>query len=413
MKKRNIVIFLALIIIMAGGWYFISKRSSGKTMTFETVTVTRGNISNTVTATGTIQAITTVQVGTQVSGVIKKIYVDYNSRVKKGQLLAQLDETPLRAALDQSKAAVEAAQADLQYKKETYDRNQVLFDKQLISKAEWDQAVYNYETSKANLQSAKATYSRNKVNLDYASIYSPIDGVVLNRAVDQGQTVAASFNTPTLFTIANDLTRMQVQAAVDEADIGQVKVGEHVEFTVDAYPDLSFNGTVTQIRLQPVVTNNVVTYTIIIEAPNPDQKLMPGMTATANIFITEIKDVLTLNNRALRFYPDEKTMAVMMKGKSFPESNISRSARGNSSKKTTGENSKTRIVWVKKAADFIRTRIETGLSDGTNTEIKSGLQEGDEVVVSTIEPGKSAATQTPQRSPFMPSRPNQRTGPRR
>ena len=413
MKKKNIIILLTLVIIAALAWYFIARRSSDNKMTFDTVTVAKGNISNTVTATGTIQAITTVQVGTQVSGVIKKIYVDYNSRVKKGQLLAQLDETPLRAALDQSKAAVEAAQADLEYKKETYDRNKILFDKQLISKADWDQAVYNYETSKANLESAKATNQRNQVNLQYASIYSPIDGVVLNRAVDQGQTVAASFNTPTLFTIANDLTRMQVQANVDEADIGQVKMGAHVEFTVDAYPDLSFNGTVTQIRLQPVVTNNVVTYTIIIEAPNPDQKLMPGMTATANIFINELKDVLIVNNRALRFNPDQKTISAMTKGKPLPENNFPKPARGRNAQTTGGENSKTTTVWVKKGIDFVRTRVETGLSDGINSEVKSGLSEGDEVVVSAAEAGKSNAVQAPERSPFIPRRPNQRTAPRR
>jgi HlyD family secretion protein len=419
MKKRNIILLIVLVIIIIVTWFFISKRSTGDTIRFETIAVTKGDIFNTVTATGTIQAITTVQVGTQVSGVIKKINVDYNSKVKKGQLLAQLDETPLKAALAQSMAAVQAAQADLVYKKETYDRNKVLFEKQLISKADWDQAVYNYNTSKANLLSAQATNERNKANLEYASIYSPIDGVVLNRAVDEGQTVAASFNTPTLFTIANDLTRMQVQANVDEADIGQVKMNEHVEFTVDAYPDQSFAGTVTQIRLQPVVTNNVVTYTIIIEAPNPDQKLMPGMTATANIYISEVKNVLTLSNKALRFNPDQKAISAMMKGKTPPESNFSQRKikKDTLSRKgpihASGEINKPVVVWVKKGPDFFRTRIQTGLSDGTNTEIKSGLNEGDEVVVSagTAEKGNAPAAQ--ERSPFMPRRPSQRTAPRR
>jgi HlyD family secretion protein len=405
--------------VIAISWYSLSRRSSESSLTFETEPVTKGNITNAVTATGTIQAITTVQVGTQVSGVIKKIYVDYNSRVKRGQLLAQLDETPLKAVLQQSKAAVEAAQADLDFKKETYDRNKILFEKQLISKADWDQAVYNYETSKANLQSAKATYDRNRVNLEYASIFSPIDGVVLNRAVDEGQTVAASFNTPTLFTIANDLTRMQVQANVDEADIGQVKIGQHVEFTVDAYPDQSFSGTVTQIRLQPVVTNNVVTYTIIIEAPNPDQKLMPGMTATANIYINEVKDVLTVNNRAFRFNPDQKTLQVMLKGKTIPKDSLAKitKRRRPSMAGTTPppESQANRIstVWVKKGDNFVKTTVNTGLSDGINTEVKSGLNEGDQVVVAAVEPGKNNAPPTQERSPFMPRRPNQRTAPRR
>lgn len=419
MKKRNILILLVLVIAAAITWYFISRHSSDDQITFETVKATKGTVSNSVTATGTIQAIKTVQVGTQVSGVIKKIHVDYNSRVKKGQLLAQLDETPLRAALAQSSATVQAAQADLVYKKETYDRNKILFEKQLISKAEWDQAVYNYNSSKANLLSAQATNERNKVNLDYASIYSPIDGVVLNRAVDEGQTVAASFNTPTLFSIANDLTRMQVQANVDEADIGQVQMDQHVEFTVDAYPDQSFNGTVTQIRLQPVVTNNVVTYTIIIEAPNPDQKLMPGMTATANIFISEVKDVLTLSNRAFRFNPDQKTLSLMMKGKSLPENNASQrsGSRENMNRQKDnqegGEASKPAHIWVKKGADFFGTRIQTGLSDGSNTEIKSGLNAGDEVVVSAGSDEKAKTSSTSGNSPFMPRRPSQRTTPRR
>lgn len=419
MKKRTIIILVVLVAAIALAWYFISRRSSGDPVTFETVKATKGNVSNSVTATGTIQAIKTVQVGTQVSGVIKKIHVDYNSRVKKGQLLAQLDETPLRAALAQSTAAVEAAQADLVYKKETYDRNKVLFEKQLISKADWDQAVYNYNSSKANLSSARATNERNRVNLEYASIYSPIDGVVLNRAVDEGQTVAASFNTPTLFSIANDLTRMQVQANVDEADIGQVQMDQHVEFTVDAYPDLSFNGTVTQIRLQPVVTNNVVTYTIIIEAPNPDQKLMPGMTATANIYISEVKDVLTLSNKAFRFNPDQKTLSIMMKGKPLPENNASerKGGRGNINRQKDnqqgGEANKTAHVWIKKGADFYRTRVETGLSDGINTEIKSGLNEGDEVVVSAGSTEKASTPSATGNSPFMPRRPSQRTTPRR
>ncbi len=419
MKKRNIIIIFVLLVAIAITWYFISRRSSGDPITFETVKVTKGNISNSVTATGTIQAIKTVQVGTQVSGVIKKIHVDYNSQVKKGQLLAQLDETPLRAALAQSSATVEAAQADLVYKKETYDRNKILFEKQLISKADWDQAVYNYNSSKANLLSAQATNERNKVNLDYASIYSPIDGVVLNRAVDEGQTVAASFNTPTLFSIANDLTRMQVQANVDEADIGQVKMDQHVEFTVDAYPDQSFNGTVTQIRLQPVVTNNVVTYTIIIEAPNPDQKLMPGMTATANIFINEVKEVLTLSNRAFRFNPDQKTLSVMTKGKPLPENNASqrKGGRDNINRKkdnqSDAEANKSASVWVKKGADFYRTRIQTGLSDGSNTEIKSGFSEGDEIVVSAGSNEKVSTPSTSGNSPFMPRRPSQSTTTRR
>ena len=230
-----------------------------------------------VTATGTLEAITTVEVGTQVSGVIEKIYVDFNTQVKKGQLLAQLDKTPLQAQVDQSQATVDNAEAELTYQKSNYERTKALYDKQLIAKSDYDLAVYNFNKAQASLKNAKSVHDKNKINLSYASIYSPIDGIILDRAVDEGQTVAASFNTPTLFSIANDLTQMQVEANVDEADIGQIVEGQRVEFTVDAYPDMKFAGVVSQLRLQPVETNNVITYTVIVNAPNPDLKLMPAI----------------------------------------------------------------------------------------------------------------------------------------
>ncbi len=406
MKHKKVIYgILSIIALTIIAILFISNRNTGSNVVFDTAKVVKGDIINTVTATGTIQDTVTVQVGTQVSGVIAKIFVDFNSVVKKGQLLAKLDETPLKAALDQSKAAVESAEADFKYKEATYERSKALMDKNLIAKADWDQAVYNYESSKANLASAKANYDRNKTNLSYASIYSPIDGVVLSRAVDEGQTVAASFNTPTLFTIANDLTRMRVEAAVDEADIGQVKLGQRVEFNVDAYPDLVFNGKVSQIRLQPVVTSNVVTYTVLIEAPNPDLKLMPGMTANATIYVSENKDVLTVNSKALRFTPDPALRAEIMKGKNLPQGGQFAGGQNRNFANVDAGVKRPPAVWIKNGDDIRRVRVETGVSDGTNTEIKSGLNEGDEVILSATLAARGSSSESGEsRSPFMPTR---------
>ena len=231
---------------------------------FETAVVKMGSIINTITATGTVEADTTVLIGTQVSGVIQKIYVDFNSHVRKGELLAELDKTPLLTQVQQAEASLEDAKSQLTYEKATYERYKALLDKKLVAQADYDQVKYNYENALAALKTAQAGYDKARINLSYATIYSPINGVILNRAVDQGQTVAASFNTPNLFTIGSDLRTMQVQANVDEADIGQVHRGQPVAFTVDAYPTETFKGDVRQIRLQPVVTSNVVTYTVIL-----------------------------------------------------------------------------------------------------------------------------------------------------
>lgn len=405
-RKISIPILSAIILITIVSFALKACQSSKGDISFQTTPITKGNISNTVTATGTIQAIKTVAVGTQVSGVISKLYVDFNSNVKKGQILAQLDPTPLLANLAQSKAAVESAQADLEYKKSTYDRLKALYEKKLIAKGDYDQAVANYDQSKANLANANSVNDKNKINLNYATIYSPINGVVLNRAVDEGQTVAASFNTPTLFSIANDLTQMQVEAAVDEADIGQVKLGQRVEFTVDAYPDLKFNGTVTQIRLQPVITSNVVTYTVIIKAPNPEKKLMPGMTASANIFVEEANDLVTVNSKAFLFTPDKKLMDEYMK--KFPQTDKSKIDRilNFKAKSTSGGDMRTpSILWIKKGNEIIPTKVVTGITDDINTEIKSGVTAGDTAIFAMESASPSSASSAgAERSPFMPTR---------
>ncbi|HNZ72348.1 MAG TPA: efflux RND transporter periplasmic adaptor subunit, partial [Prolixibacteraceae bacterium] len=309
MKRKFIYIGIAVVLGIVALVALKGNSASKATFAIETGKIERGNISSLVTATGTLEAITTVEVGTQVSGVIEKIYVDFNTQVKKGQLLAQLDKTPLQAQVDQSQATVDNAEAELVYQKSNFERTKALFDKQLIAKTDYDLALYNYNKAQASLKNAKSVHDKNKINLSYASIYSPIDGIILDRAVDEGQTVAASFNTPTLFTIANDLTQMQVEANVDEADIGQVVEGQRVEFTVDAYPDMKFAGAVSQLRLQPVETNNAITYTVIVNAPNPDLKLMPGMTANISAFTKEKNGIWVVPGKAIRFNPDANLIA--------------------------------------------------------------------------------------------------------
>ncbi|MFN8210695.1 MAG: efflux RND transporter periplasmic adaptor subunit [Bacteroidales bacterium] len=426
MKKRIVIItgIVAVIAVIILALKPFPK--SSESVSFETVKVQRGSLSNTVTATGTIQAIKSITVGTQVSGIIQHIYVDFNDKVKQGQVLARLDEVPLRSQLDQSQASVDQAQAQLNYQEATYKRLKVLFDKELVSQSDYDQALYNYENSKAALSNAKSALARAKVNLDYATIISPIDGLVLNRAVEEGQTVAASFNTPTLFTIVNDVTQMQVQTSVDEADIGKVKEGQRVEFTVDAYPDSKFEGTVSQVRLQPVTTNNVVTYVVIMKAPNPEGKLMPGMTASTTIYVDEKQDALYVPGKAMRFKPSTEYMQALFQKKMSENSKKGIKppqglpAAGNNSEvsvKTSGFQAsgfqangmgaesaeKTRTVWVKDSVMGLRpVKVKVGIDNGTNFEILSGLKENDEVIVS-MNAGKSkTATTTSSSRPRGP-----------
>jgi HlyD family secretion protein len=411
MKKKTLIIIGVVVVLGIIALLALKPFSKKETaVTFDTVKVEKGDITNTVTATGTIEALKTVNVGTQVSGILQHVYVDFNDNVKQGQLLARLDETALQAQLDQSQSAVNQAQAQLNYQEATYNRLKVLYDKKLIAQADYDQAVFNYENSKGSLSNAKSALARAKVNLDYATITSPIDGVVLNRAVEEGQTVAASFNTPTLFTIANDLTKMEVQASVDETDIGKVKQDQRVEFTVDAYSDLKFEGIVTEVRVQPVTTNNVVTYVVILNAPNPEKKLMPGMTASATIFVEEKIGTLVLSGKAVRFTPDKaylmKMFEKMRSSGSMPkmpagaptgtqsaaDGTVQTMPAGQSMQGMppagmafgmTNSDPKTKTVWVKDDKMGIRPNvIKIGIDNGSTVEVLSGLKEGDEVVIS-------------------------------
>jgi HlyD family secretion protein len=420
--KKKVLIVIGIVLVAAVA-ILIFKPFAKKTSeyTFDTVKVEKGNITNTVTATGTIEAITTIKVGTQVSGIIEHVYADFNDKVKQGQVLARLDETALRAQLEQSQASVDMAQAQLNFQEATFNRLKALFDKNLIAQADYDQALYNYQNSKASLSNAKSALDRTKVNLAYATIYSPIDGVVLNRAIEEGQTVAASFNTPEMFTIVNDLTQMEVQTSVDEADIGQVMQGQRVEFTVDAYPDLKFEGSVSQVRLQPVTTNNVVTYVVILNAPNPDKKLMPGMTASATIYIEEKQNTLVLSGKAMRFTPDTEYLTKMMKnsgiagmpaGAQTGTSGMPAAPQGvNTSAMPAGMPSAgampgmpegAKMVWMKDEKAGIRPLpVTIGIENGSNVEILTGLKEGDEVIISMNDPAKKATTRTNAGGPPM------------
>lgn len=420
MKKRIILISLAILVVLLVVLVIIRKKKvTQPALTYQTEIVKRGDIQNTVTATGTLSAIITVNVGTQVSGVIKRLHADFNSRVKKGQLLAEMDKTPLLATLSETEAALENAKAQLLFQEANYNRIKPLYDKNLVAQTDYDQALYNYNMARANLKSAESQYERARINLSYATIYSPIDGVVLNRAVSEGQTVAAGFNTPTLFTIANDLTQMQVEANVDEADIGQVKEGDRVTFTVDAFPDLQFSGRVTEVRLQPVTTNNVVTYTVVIKAPNPDLKLMPGMTASITIVTMEAHNILLVPSKALQFTPS-----------SFPKNRVASNGAGESIdtqvkrmpagtapgilspagiKTDSFGNQPPKIVWLKRGNEISPEPVQTGIDDDIHTEILNGLKEGDTVIVAEISGLKKISTGNNQtRSPFMPAPPRRR-----
>ena len=426
MKRKNIFISGGLLAAILVTILSVHSCRKSRSYSFETATAAKGSVVNTVTATGTLEAITSVVVGTQVSGIVEKLYVDFNSPVKKGQVLAELDKTALRSGVQQSMATLENAKAEMEYQASNYERSKALWEKNLIAEADYDQAKYNYDRSKATLKNSQAQYDKALVQLGYATIYSPIEGVVMNRAVDEGQTVAASFNTPEIFTIAQDLTQMQVEADIDESDIGMVREGQRVEFDVDAYPGEMFAGTVEQIRLAPVTTSNVVTYTVIINAPNPEQKLLPGMTANIVIYVEEIRDVLTVPYKAVKFNPAAEYLArengaSAPDGRAAPGGGVARgggvaggsglatgagSARGAGS--SAGAGTRTR-VWVKNGNEIRPVPIEPGSNDGENLEVKSGLNEGDEVVLymseATTKPGKEKAVAS---NPFMPTPPGRR-----
>jgi HlyD family secretion protein len=410
MKKKTIFIILILIILAAAGlWYFIF-REKEKPVVLQTVNPNYGYISESVTATGALEPVDTVSIGSQVSGTIKYLYADFNSTVKKGQLIAELDKSLLQAQADQFSANLQVAKSQLVYEKSNYDRQNLLYNTGAISKADYETALYQYHSAQNNVNSVASQLQGAQKNLSYADIYSPINGTVLERNISVGQTIAASFSTPTLFIIANDLTKMQVQAAVDEADIGNVKTGLRVSFTVDAFTKDVFSGTVQQVRLQPSVSANVVTYTTIINAPNNDLKLKPGMTANVNIYTKEDSNALLIPAKALKFTPDislQKNYIIIpdttigMKGTSA--SRKTNAAKDTSAKKSgTVKHGTSSSVWIISGDTLTQKKIKTGMNDDVNVEVLSGLSVNDKVITGIETAADTQQTSTTVRSPFMP-----------
>lgn len=392
MKKiiQGLCLFISTLCVIS---FVLFSCKPKRKIQLETANVTLGSIHNTVTATGTVEPVTQVEVGTQVSGIIDKIYVDYNSEVKKGQIIAELDKTVLVSELASKQADLQASKIEYEYQEKNYARSKTLYEKKLISDTDFETATYQYETAKSTYEKNTADLVKVKTNLGYATIYSPIDGIVLSKDVEEGQTVASSFSTPTLFTIANDLSKMEVVADVDEADIGQVQEGQRVTFTVDAYPNDIFQGEVIQARLEATTTSNVVTYEVVINAPNPELKLKPGLTANITIYTSERNNILTIPSKALRFVPDP----LLLKNSDFEIQNNEAIISGKDKK----------IIWQKKDKILYPKQITIGITNGSLTEVTSGLEEGDSVVTEFLAslPIQEQEIKSEGNSPFMPKPP--------
>lgn len=387
MNKKKALVIAAVAAIAALAVWLLSGGKKEEKITFDTAAVAPANIMNSITATGTIEPVTSVTVGTQVSGIVSKLFVDYNSVVKKGQVIAELDKTNLMSQLNTAKTQLATAQSQLNYQTANYNRYKTLFEKGLVAADDFDNAKLSYTQAKEQVASAKEEVQRAQTNLGYATITSPIDGVVLSKSVEEGQTVAASFSTPELFTIAQDLTNMQVVADVDEADIGDVKEGERVTFTVDAYPDDTFEGEVKQVRQEATTTNNVVTYEVVISAPNADLKLKPGLTANVTIYTAERKGVLSVPSKALRFTPQKETVGKM--------------------KIVDVANAKNK-VWTIEGNSIVAHKVNIGMTDGTNTQIVGGIAEGTKVITGLNVIGgeeKMPMEAQGEKSPFAPGPP--------
>lgn len=458
---KKLLKFLIVVAILAGAGYgvktfVLDKKAEAQIATLITATVSPTDISTTISATGSLEPVDQVEVGTQVSGDISKIFVDFNSKVKKGQVIAELDKSKLQATLTQSEIAYKAAENDYNYKKSTFERTKKLAESNSASAVELESAEYSMNAAQFTVEQRKNEVAQARLNLSYATIKSPISGVVLKRAIDVGQTVAASMSTPTLFIIAKDLSQMKVMAAVDEADIGQVKAGQRVEFTVDAFQEEKFSGKVQEVRLNPTTTSNVVTYTVVITAENPEQRLLPGMTATCTIVTKEVKDAIAVPVKALKFSPDESTPMAERKrppegmgpdgqrpedftGKGFagkdgempppppgmgaggpPPGGPSAGGpggagvgpggfgKGGFGGKTGGKRKphlKGDHVWVSIDGKAAPRRVQIGISDGVNVEILKGLSIGDNVVIGQQTAAEEVKAKDDARSPFMPGPP--------
>lgn len=400
-KKKIILISIAAVLAVGAGYRLFGESKANHKVVYETATVTKGEISESITATGTIEPVTEVTVGTQVSGIIDKIYVDYNSTVTKGQLIAEMDRSTLQSELASQRAAYDGAKAEYEYQKKNYERNRGLHEKQLISDVDYEQAVYGYEKAKSSFESSRASLAKAERNLSYATITSPIDGVVTSRSVEEGQTVASGFSTPILFTIAADLTQMQVVTDVDEADIAGIEEGQRATFTVDAYPNDTFEGVVTQIRLGQAGSSSssssttssatVVTYEVVISAHNPDLKLKPRLTANVTIYTLDRKNVLCVPARALRFTPEKPLIG---------------------DKDVVKDCESEHKLWTREGNTFTAHPVEIGISNGISTEIIGGVDEGTVVITEAAVGGRAGGNSVPdssqqanrEQSPFMPGR---------
>ena len=380
MKKKKTWIVIGLVALVVA-FLLLSGGEEKETVSFSTAKVEMGDIHTSVTATGTIEPVTSVTVGTQVSGIVSKLYVDYNSEVKKGQVIAELDKTNLISELNAQKANLASAQSSLNYQQSNYNRYKTLYDKGLVSADEYETAHLSYLQAKEQVATARESVQRAQTNLGYATITSPIDGVVLSKSVEEGQTVASSFSTPELFVIAQNLTDMRVIADIDEADIGGVKEGQRVAFTVDAFPDDQFNGEVTQVRQQATTESNVVTYEVVISAPNDDLKLKPGLTANVTIFTLEKNNVLTVQAKALRFVPNEALLT---------------------EQQTIEDVDAPQKVWTLDGKVFRAHAVQTGTTNGLLTEIVGGIAEGTEVLTDFSLSGSEEEQQQQGGNPFMP-----------
>jgi HlyD family secretion protein len=383
MKKVNKKVWIAVGVVAIAiiAYLMLSGGKKKETISIETAKAEIASIHTSITATGTIEPVTSVTVGTQVSGIVSRLYVDYNSIVKKGQVIAELDRTNLISELTAQKASLASAQSSLNYQQSNYERYKTLYDKGLVSADEFESARLQYEQAKQQVAQSRESVQRAQTNLGYATITSPIDGIILSKSVEEGQTVAASFNTPELFVIAQDLTDMRVIADIDEADIGGVKEGQRVSFTVDAFPDDTFEGAVTQVRQEAATESNVVTYEVVISAPNADLKLKPGLTANVTIFTMEKNNVLAVPAKALRFMPNE---ALLKKGESIEDCDAPHK------------------LWTKDGNVFKAHKVEIGTTNGVTTEILSGIEPGTEVLTDIEVSGGAPQMGQQAGNPFMP-----------
>lgn len=386
MNKKKWMLIVACVVVLAAIVYaLMGGKKEAPVMDYETARVEKATIGNSVTATGTIEPVTKVEVGTQVSGIIDKIYVDYNSVVHKGQIIAELDKTNLMSELNSAKSNLAGAKSDLDYQRANYKRIKALYDKELVSGNEYDTALLSLRQAESTYAQRKEAVSKAQTNLGYAIITSPIDGIIISKAVEEGQTVAASYSTPTLFTIAQDLTDMRVIADVDEADIGEVEVGQRVSFTVDAYPGETFEGKVTQVRLEATTESNVVTYEVVISASNKDLKLKPGLTANVTIFTMERNNIVSVPTKALRFTP---TKEMLNPGEKIEDCQGAHK------------------VWVREGKTLKAYAVKTGITNGTRTQIVSGIKEGAEVIVemkaTSADAEQEGAGDNSESSPFAP-----------